>query len=232
MESECDFKRIYSAHFERCREKSTKSHAYRKRFRLGQHFDVGQEVLHENDRHKLSKSQKLQHRRLSFFTVTKRITNRTYQIQNDSDHTFTRTVHQNHLVEYYPKEETLHSIIEYYVPMDRSHDDFYERFMEQGIQKLNNPEQLRMEDSLPFPRQPLRAVPTALPKKGIRNTSSGYGVTSPHALSPPMPVTPDSFKFFETCLMSLTSRMTPPASSSSQPLTPIQQFIRKSRKKR
>ena len=45
-------------------------------------------------------------------------------------------------------------MIEKYVPMDRRHDCFYERFMEQRIQKLNNFEQPSMEDSHPFPIEP------------------------------------------------------------------------------
>ena len=35
------------------------------------------------------------------------VTNTTYQIQDDKDPTILKTVHRNHLVEYYPKEETL-----------------------------------------------------------------------------------------------------------------------------
>ena len=50
-------------------------------------------------------------------------------------------MHRNHLVEYYPKDETLAPMIEEYVPMDQRQDGLYERFMEQGIQKLNYPEQ-------------------------------------------------------------------------------------------
>ena len=131
LERERDFKRIYSATFERCREQTARSHAYRNRFKLGQHLSIGQKVLYENHREDLSKSQKLQQRRLGPFTATKRVTNTTYQIQDDKDPTILKTVHRNHLVEYYPKEETLPPMIEDYVPMDRRPGDFYERFMEQ-----------------------------------------------------------------------------------------------------
>ena len=71
LERERDFKRIYSATFERCREETAQSDAYRNRFILGHHFDTGQKVLYENHRPVLSKSQKLQQRRLRSFTVTK-----------------------------------------------------------------------------------------------------------------------------------------------------------------
>ena len=47
-------------------------------------------------------------------------------------------------------------MIEEYVPMYRRPDDFNERFMEQRLHKINNPEQFGMEDSLPFPIEPLR----------------------------------------------------------------------------
>ena len=132
-------------------------------------------------------------------------------------------MHRNHLVEYYPKEETLPPMIEEYVRMDRRHDDFYERFMEQRFQKINNPGHLSTEDSLPFPIEPLRTAPVPLPQKRVSNTSSDSGVNSPQVLSPAMPVTPENPQSY---LIPSTSRTNPP----SGPLTPIQQFINNSRK--
>ena len=41
-------------------------------------------------------------------------------------------------------------MIEEDVPIDRRHDEFYERFMEQRFQKINNPGQSSTEDSLDF----------------------------------------------------------------------------------
>ena len=114
-------------------------------------------------------------------------------------------------------------MIEENVPMDKRHDDFYERLMEQCIQRINNPGQLGMEDSLPFPIEPLRAAPVTLPQKRVSNTSSDSAFSSPHALSPAMPVTPDNSQCY---LIPSTSRMNPP----SGPLTPIQQSIKNSRK--
>ena len=148
LESERDFKRIFSATFESCREQTARSHAYRNRFKLEQHLDIGQNVLYENHRQDLSRSQKLQQRRLGPFTITKRVTNTTDQIQDDKDPTILKTVHRNHLVEYYHKEETLPPLREEYVPTNRRYDNFYERFMQQRIQKLNSSEQHSMQDSL------------------------------------------------------------------------------------
>ena len=223
LERERDFKRIHSNTFERCREQTAKSHAYRNRFKLGQHLEIEQKVLYENHRQDLSRSQKLQQRQLGPFTVTKRLTNTTNQIQDDKDPTIIKTVHRNNLVEYYPKEETLPPMIEEYLPMDRRHDDFYERFMEERLQKIENPEQSGTEDSLPFPIEPLRSAPATLPQKRVSNSSSGSGVNSPHVLFPTMPITPENS---EPYLIPSTSRTNP----SSGPLTPIQQFIKNSQK--
>ena len=190
---------------------------------MGQHLEIGQKVLFENHRQDLSKSKKLQQRRLGPFTVTKRVTNTTYQIQDDKDPAILKTVHRDHLVEYYPKEETLPPMIEEYVPMDRRPDDFYETFMEQRNQKINHPSQSGMEDSLPFPIELLRTAPISLPWKRVSNTSSYSGVNSLHFLSPAKPITPDNF---QPHLIPSTSRMNPPSGL----LTPIQQFINNSRK--
>ena len=113
-------------------------------------------------------------------------------------------------------------MIEEYVPMDRRNDDFYERFMEQRFQKITNPGQSSMEDSLPFPIEPLCTTPTTIPQKRVSNTSSDSGVNSPHVLSPALPLTPENPQHY---LMPSTSRTKPP----SEPLTPIQQFINNSR---
>ena len=76
--------------------------------------------------------------------------------------------------------------------MDRRHDDFYDRFMEQRIQKLNNCEPPSKGDSLPFPNEPLRTALVTLPRKPVSNNSSDPGVNSPHILSSAVPVTPDN----------------------------------------
>ena len=214
----------YSATFERCREQTARSHAYRNRFKLGQHLGTGQKVLYENHRQDPSKSQKLQQRRLAPFTVTKRVTNTTYQVQDDKDPTNLKTVHRNHLVEYYPKEETLPPMIEEFVPMDRHHDDFYEIFMEQRNHKISNPGQSGMEDPLPFPIEPLRTAPVKLPQNRVSNTSNDTRrVNSPLVLSAATPITPDNSQPHP---MPSTSQMNPP----NGPLVPIRQLSNNRRK--
>ena len=157
MERERTFKQIYSSTFERCREQTARSHAYRNRFKLGHHLEIGWKVLYENHKQNLTRSQKLQQRRLGPFTVTKRITNTTYQIQDDKDPTVLKTVPRNHLVEYYPKEGSLPAMIEEYVPSDHQNDNSYERFMEQRARDINNPSTTEGNDSFPFPIEPLRS---------------------------------------------------------------------------
>ena len=83
-------------------------------------------------------------------------------------------------------------MVEDSVPMHRHHDDFYETFVEQRIQKLNHSEQPTMDDSLPFPIEPFRTAPVTLPPKRVSNTSSDSGVNSLHFIAPAMPITPDN----------------------------------------
>ena len=114
-------------------------------------------------------------------------------------------------------------MIEEYVPMDKSHDDFYEKFMEQRVQKTNSPDEFCTENSLPFPIEPLRTALATLLQKRVSKTSSDSGVNSPHVLSPVMPITPDNPHSY---IIPSTSRMHLPIG----PITPIQQFIKNSRK--
>ena len=191
LDRERDFKRIYSSTFERCREQTARSHAYRNRFKLGHHLDVGQKVLYENHRQDLSKSQKLQQRRLGPFTVTKRVSSTTYQNQDDKDPSVLKTVHRNHLVEFYPKEESLPAMIEEYVPHDQRHDDFYERFLEQRIWILNSFTEPLAADPIAFPIRPLPTAPLVASHKRDSLTSSNSGVGSRHVFSASLPITPE-----------------------------------------
>ena len=64
LERERAFKRIYSSTVERGREPTARSHDYRNRFKLGHELGMGQKVLYENHKQDLTRSQKLQQRRL------------------------------------------------------------------------------------------------------------------------------------------------------------------------
>ena len=177
------FKQISSSTFERSREQTARSHAYRNCFKLGHHLEIAQKVLYENHKQGLTRSQKLQQRRFGPFTFTKRIMNTTYQIQDDKDPKFIKTVHRNHLVEYYPKEGSLPAMIEEYVPSDHQNDNCHERFMEQRNRDLNNPNTTEEHDSFPIPIEPLRSISSANKPKRSSMHSNDSGITSPLASS-------------------------------------------------
>ena len=189
LEIERTFKLFYLSAVEHCREQTARLRAYHNRFKLGHYLEIGQKVLYENHKQDLTRSQKLQQRKLGPFTITKRITNTTYQIQDDRDPTIVKIVHKNHLVEYYPKEGSLPALIENYVPPDQQNDNFYERFKEQRVE-TRTMEEL---DSFPFPIEPLRSI-LSNPQKRSSTHSHDSGITSPLAssrttvLSPAIPI--------------------------------------------
>ena len=160
------------------------------------------------------------------FTVTKRVTSTTYQIQDNKDPSLTKTVHRNHLVKYYPKEESLPALIKEYVPHDQRHDDFFERLLEQRIGKLNSFTKPIADDPIPFPILPLPTAPAVTTHKRDSVTSSHSGVGSPHVFSPTLPITPEQLAHHPQ----ETETEQPSTSAPTRPLTPIQHFLSNSRK--
>ena len=193
---------------------------------MGHHLEIGQKV-YENHKQELTRSQKFQQRRLGPSTVTKRITNTSYQIQDDKDPTVIKTVHRNHLVEYYPKEGSLPAMIEEYVPPDYQNDNFYERFMEQRTRDLNNPSTTEEHDSFLFPIEPLRSFPpTHIPKRPSMH-SNNSGITSPLASSLTPVLSPAIPKGTSTPHRS-SQHAQPAVLPPREPLSTIQQFVRNS----
>ena len=188
-------------------------------------MDIGQKFLYEKHWQDLSKNQNLQQRRLGPFTVTKRVTSTTYQIQDDKDPSITKSVHGKHLVEYYPKEESVPAMTEEYVPHEQRHDDFYERLLEQRIGKLNSFTEPRAADPIPFPIRPLPTTPVAASHKRDSITSSDSGVGSPQVFSPTLPIKPEQLPQHPQ----ETETEHPSTSAPTRSLTPIQQFLRNSR---
>ena len=160
------------------------------------------------------------------FTVTKRVTSTTYQLQDKKDPSIIKTVHRNHLVEYYPKEESLPAMIEEYVPHDQRQDDFYERSLEQRIGKLKSFTVPTVEDTIPFPIRPLPTAPVVALHKRDSITSSDSGVGSPLVFSPTLPINPEQLSQHRQ----ETETEQPSNSAPTRPITPIQQFLRNSRK--
>ena len=156
------------------------------------------------------------------FTVTKRVTSTTYQNQHNRDPSNTKTLHRNHLVEYYPKEESLPAMIEEYVPPDKRHDVFYERFLEQRIGEVNSFTEPLAADPIPFPIRPLPTAPVAASPKRDSITSSDSGFGSPQVFSPTLPITPEQLPQ----LSQETETEQPSTSAPTRPITPIQRFLR------
>ena len=195
---------------------------------MARHLEIGQKVLNENHKQDVRRSQKLQQRRLGPFTFTRRITNTTFQIQDDKDPTVIKTDRRNHLVEYYPKEESLPTMIEEFIPSDHQNDNFYERFMEQRTRDLNIPSRIEEHDSFPFPIEPLRSKSSTNKPRGSSLHSNDSEFTSPFAssrtlvLSPAIPAKTSTAHPFSS-QHAQTAQLSP-----RENLSPIQQFIRNS----
>ena len=177
---ERDFKRIYSSTFVEVENKQLVPMHTGTDSNWNTIWILVRKSFTKNYRQNLSRNQKLQQRRLGPFTVTKRITSTIYQIQDHKYPSVKKTVHRNHLVEYYPKEESLPAMIGEYVPHDQQKDaDFFERFLEQRIGKLNSFTEPHAENHTPFPIRPLPTAPAVISHKRDSVTSSESRVRSP-----------------------------------------------------
>ena len=120
-------------------------------------------------------------------------------------------------MEYYPKEESLPAMIEEFVPHDQRPDDFFERFLEQRIGKLNSFTEPRTADPVPFPIKPLPTATVVASHKRDSITSSDSGVGSPHIFSPTLRITPEQLPQHPQ----ETETEQPSTSAPTRPLTPI-----------
>ena len=71
------------------------------------------------------------------FTVTKPITNANYEITLDEDNSAKKLVHRNHLIESYPKKETVPNLISNHCFLDDESETFYQNFSATKGRKLN-----------------------------------------------------------------------------------------------
>ena len=124
LQGENEFKNMYSKTYTRRRLITNKAHEYRNRFNLGKPIKIGRKVLLENHAKGLLKSKKLLELRSGLYTVTKQITNTTYEIVHDSTEQ-KKVVHRNHLVEYFPKEQEIDKLVQDY---STNYDDYYHSF--------------------------------------------------------------------------------------------------------
>ena len=147
--------------------------------------------------------------------------NFTYQIQYDKDPTILKTVYQKHLTEYRPKQKSLPPTTEKYVASGKHHDDFFERFMERRVQKLDNAKETTTGNSIPFHIVPLPSTPNVPRTKRININSGDSGVNS----------SPTCCRTTLSSQINLSARTFTPTPSTShkmtfskphiQPLTPI-----------
>ena len=79
---------------------------------------------------------------------------------------------------------------------------------------------------IPFPIRPLPIAPVVASHKRDRITSSDSGVGSRHVFSPTLFITPEQLPQHPQ----ETDAEQPPTSAPTRPLTPIQQFLRNSRR--
>ena len=135
LKRENTFRTIYSNTYTKCRQTTNKAHKYRNIFKLGKPIPEGRKVLLENHSKGLLKSKKLQELRSGPYTVQRMLTNTTYEIQHDKTNE-KKTVHRNHIVPYYPKEEKIQQVVENYVVPDDT-DDYYTQYNKHNISKSN-----------------------------------------------------------------------------------------------
>ena len=136
LKRENEFKRFSSSTYQRCGQITSKAHEHRNRFKLGRHISTGQKMFLETHAQDLTRSQKLKQLRVGPFTVTKQITNTTYEIREDANPETVKTT-QNHLIENSPKKERLPPLITNYAVISRD-SDFYKHLVNSQIEQHNS----------------------------------------------------------------------------------------------
>ena len=178
MKRESEFKRIYSSTYQRCRQITSKGHEHRNRFKLGRPISTGQKVFLENHAQDLTRSQKLK-QLVGPFTVTKRITNTTYEIRKDANPDNVKTTHRNHLIEYFPKEERLPPLITSYAVISRD-SDFYKHLVNSQIEQYNSGKEKHSLDVMPFVITPIQNNSEIQQKENIEfSPRADSGIHSP-----------------------------------------------------
>ena len=94
---------------------------------MGEPIKIGRKVLLENRAKRLLKSKKLLELRSGPDTVTKQITNTTYEVVHETTEQ-KKVVHRNHLVEYFPKEQEIDKLVQDYSTNYDDSQDYYDRF--------------------------------------------------------------------------------------------------------
>ena len=92
--------------------------------------------------------------RVGPFTVTKQITSTTYETKEDENPENVKVTHRNHLLEDFPKEETLPPLLTNYAPIEQD-DNFYKHLIQSQIDKHNSGQSEHKLDLMPLVITPL-----------------------------------------------------------------------------
>ena len=109
----------------------------------------------ENHAQDLTKSQKLKQLRVGPFTVTKQITNSTYEKREDATPDKVKTTLRNHLIEDFAKEERLPPLITNYDVISRD-SNFYKHLVNSQIEQYNSGEENHSLDVMSFVITPIQ----------------------------------------------------------------------------
>ena len=127
----------------------------------------------------LTRSQKLKQLRVGPFTVTKQITNTTYEIRIDANPDNVKTTHINHLIEYFPKEERLPPLITNYAVISRD-SDFYKHLVNSRIEQYNSGKEGHSLDVMSFVITPIQNNSDSQQKDDIESSPrADSGINSP-----------------------------------------------------
>ena len=124
------------------------------------------------------------------FTVFKAIAKVNYEITLDEDNSVQKMVHRNHLIEYYPKEETLPELISNYCPLDDKSKTFYQNFNAERERKLNkilNNGSFKPFDHVEIP-PPILEPRTQIEHLGIDNSLNEKSKSTPETHSVQRPI--------------------------------------------
>ena len=119
---------MYNAAYKKSLE--TKAHKQRNKTKLWELLDVGQKLLMENHSIDNGSSKKQWELRSGHFMIARKSTNVSYKTQLDSDQTIKKTVHGNHLIDYFPIEEKAKELINDYFLKKQSNKKFHENLMQ------------------------------------------------------------------------------------------------------
>ena len=179
LKRENDYERIYSSPYQRCRQITSKAHEHQNRFELGRPNSTGQKVFLETHAEDLTKSQKLKQLPVGPYTVTKQITNTTYELREDANPNNVKSTHRNQLIEYFPEEERLLQLITNYAVISRD-SDFYKHLVNSQIEQSNSGKENHSLDVMPFVMTPIQNNSDRQQKSDIEfSPRAGSGIHSP-----------------------------------------------------